>query len=114
METLQAAIVIENLDIYEQIIDQKREIAFNYNQAFSNYCIVPKEDISEQHTYFSYQILSPQRDELREFLLNSKIEVQVQHHPLMCNTPAHNQARRSSLETANQIFNQSLLTLPEK
>ena len=26
----------------------------------------------------------------------------------MCNTPAHNQARRSSLETANQISNQSL------
>ena len=108
METLQAAIVLENLSVYEQVIDQKREIAFTYNQAFSSYCTIPKEDISEQHTYFSYQILSPWRDALREFLLDSRIEVQVQHHPLMCDTPAHNKARRGSLETAKRISNQSL------
>ena len=43
METLQASIVLENLSIYEQVIDQKREIAFAYNEAFSNIALLQRK-----------------------------------------------------------------------
>ena len=45
---------------------------------------------------------------MKKYLLDSRIEVQVQHHPLMCDTPAHKNARRGTLEIANRISNQSL------
>ena len=108
METLQAAIVLENLSIYENIISTKRSIATAFNKAFCQYCNVPWESENEQHTYFSYQLVTPKRDELKNYLIESGIEVQIQHQPLMCDTAPYQGAKRSKLKNATRLSSQSL------
>ena len=108
METIQAAIVLENLKHYESIIDKKREIADTYNQSLKYYCHVPEIHENELHTFFSYQIRLNKRDQLKNYLVSQGIECQIQHVPLMCDTPIYKDARRSTVLNAMRLSCESL------
>ena len=108
METLQASITLVNLSKYEQIIDKKRSIAYFFNKKISKYVETPKEDELEQHNFFSYQILTKERDNRRTFLDERNIETQIQHYPLMPHATPFENCKTSTISNAIQISSTSL------
>ena len=79
LDTVQAAILLARLPGLEGVIAKRRSIAARYNDAFSPFVRVPSEKPGYRDIYYTYSILTPQRDALSAYLAAAGIETKVQH-----------------------------------
>lgn len=84
MDELQAAFLLVHLDHLKDWINERRRLADYYSNALDGMAVVPKEAPGEYHTYQTYMVRVPRRNELKEYLLQEGVEALV-HYP----TPLH-------------------------
>ena len=82
IDTIQAAMVLVELDRLKDKISRLREIATIYKTHLHDSVRCPDEEGSF-HAYYSYTVLSENRDGLRDHLLAKGIETKIQHPILM-------------------------------
>jgi dTDP-4-amino-4,6-dideoxygalactose transaminase len=90
LDTLQAAVLIERLARYDDLLVRRRANAAFYDEAIGDLVRVP-DNAGGGHVYYTYTIRSDQRDALKDHLEANGVEVKVQHPVLMPEQPAHGQ-----------------------
>jgi aminotransferase len=85
---LEAAIALIQLEKMEKYQAIRKNIWDTYQNAFENieWIVRPQNaETHEQHSYFTYFIRTPFRDELANYLLDKKIYTTLRYHPLHLN-----------------------------
>lgn len=82
IQTIQAAMLLVELNRVDQIIERRRKIAGVYDRALSGVATCPGEDTGSLHTYYTYTIQVDRRDELKNFMAKAGIETKI-HHPIL-------------------------------
>lgn len=81
IDTIQAAMLMVEMDYVPAIIARRREIARIYGAALADWVRCPLDEAG--HTYYAYTILAPRREALMAFLAERGVETKIQHQPLM-------------------------------
>lgn len=103
LDTMQAAILLKRLDRVDAILARRREIAAWYSERLAGLLVVPTEAQGERHGYYTYQVRSPWRDELRECLQAHGIESKIQHPAPIPTQPAYQADARGEWTRAGQL-----------
>lgn len=82
LDTIQAAMMLVNLKYLNKKIKRLRKIATIYTEGLKDLVTCPKDD-GTYHVYYSYTIITSQRDELKTHLETKGIETKIQHPILM-------------------------------
>ncbi len=113
LDTLQAAVLLAKLEIFESELDTKQKIAEFFNQELSQAVITPHVETWNQSAYAQYTIQSPKRDALAAALKKLGISTAV-HYPI----PLHRQPAfqkyhqgRNPLTVSEKIANE-VLSIP--
>ena len=89
MDTIQAAMLLVNIDRLDALIERRRSIAARYTSRLSDVVVCPKESQDSRHVYYTYTILADDRDRLKAALEGQGIETKIQHPILMPEQPAY-------------------------
>lgn len=82
MDTLQAAILLAKMRIFDQEVAKRKKIGERYTQLLHNSpCLTPMTTSSQSHIYAQYTIISPKRDKLIQDLAAVGIPTAV-HYPM--------------------------------
>lgn len=92
LDTLQAAILLERLPFVAAIVTRRREIAGWYGELLKGVVRTPVERPEETDVYYTYQVQTPRRDDMRAFLDARGVETKIQHPLLMSQQPIYRQA----------------------
>jgi len=92
LDEVQAAMLRVQLCYLERRTEERRRLAFRYNQLLRPYVTVPDEGDGEYCVYQTYVVKAERRDELQHFLVTNGVEALV-HYP----TPIHLQPAAKSL-----------------
>lgn len=111
MDTLQAAILLERLKTFENIIQKRKVIAYRYNEALKDIVGVPIEKDGEINSWYSYTILTDKRNALREYLEQNGIETKIQHPILMPMQPAYSKYVTKNIQNAKKVV-EKILCIP--
>jgi dTDP-4-amino-4,6-dideoxygalactose transaminase len=111
LDTIQAAILLERLKSFKNVIARRRRIAKLYNEKLRKLVTVPHEQPYEHDVYYTYTIQTSERDNLQEFLLSKGIEAKVRDRHLMPNQPAYMNGVKGTFPLAIKLVGQ-LLSLP--
>lgn len=107
-----ASIGLAQLDKIDELQKTRLFVWETYQSEFKNcsYIIRPQDNIGEdKHSYFTYCIRVPKRDQLAHFLLKEGIYTTLRYHPLHMN-PIYNQ---TNIELENcSILNEEALSIP--
>jgi len=109
---LAAGIGIAQLDRIDALQTRRKEIWNKYQKELSGIpgLINPVEAIgNDRHSYFTYCIRAPRRDQLAHYLLNKQIYTTLRYHPLHLN-PLYGQMNVSLPNT--QQLNEDALSIP--
>ena len=82
LDTIQAAMLLVNLQYYEEKIARRREWAEFYSQALGEVVVCPQEEAGYHSVYYTYTIVAERRDELKEYLESRGVETKI-HHPIL-------------------------------
>lgn len=112
LDTLQAAVLLAKLDIFEDEIEQRQKVAARYDALLDEASIRSAPYIEPHNTsvYAQYTIRSGERQRLQQRLHNAGIPTAV-HYPL----PLHHQpavACRETLLPVSELVAQQVLSLP--
>jgi dTDP-4-amino-4,6-dideoxygalactose transaminase len=99
LDAIQAAMLRVQLSLLEQWTEERRTLAFRYNELLSPYVSVPEEGPGEHCVYQTYVIQGERRDELREYLVRNGVEVLVHYE-----TPIHLQPAAKELGYTEEDF----------
>ena len=99
LDELQAALLRVQLRELDRWTDERRQLAFRYNQLLAPFLTVPEEASGEFHVYQTYVVQADQRNELQKYLVNHGVEVLVHY-----STPIHMQPAASSLNYLPEDF----------
>jgi aminotransferase len=109
---LAASIGLEQLKKIDRLQDRRKDIWAEYSNAFrfQDDIVVPCEapDYSS-HSYFTYCIRVPKRDELAKYLLERDIYTTLRYHPLHLN-PIYGQTGRRLANS--EALNEDALSIP--
>lgn len=109
---LAANIGIAQLDRIDELQQRRKDIWNKYQNAFANLTeiVTPKESLDgDRHSYFTYCIRVPRRDELAHYLLSEQIYTTLRYHPLHLN-PLYKQM--DVVLPNSEILNQEALSIP--
>lgn len=81
LDELQAAIANIKLDYLDSWNQRNRYIASRYRDELYNYVKVPVDQLNEEPVYHNFIIQLNKRDQLKDFLLKSGIDVKI-HYPV--------------------------------
>jgi len=115
LDTLQAAMLLVNLETLESRIDARRAISRRYAERLGDVVRCPAEKPGHVHVFNAYSVLAAERDALQAFLAENGIETQVQHripmpfHSAYRDTPAG----RASIPVCEQVV-AGILALPNQ
>lgn len=84
MDTLQAAILLVKMDIFDQELAQRQLVAQAYDGLLSGHVITPCVEAHNQSAYAQYTIRVKQRDQLAATMAEQQIPTAV-HYPLPIN-----------------------------
>jgi dTDP-4-amino-4,6-dideoxygalactose transaminase len=109
---LAASIGIAQLDRIDELQKRRKIIWDKYQLSFKDVSeitlpIEPKEN--QIHSYFTYTICVPKRDDLAHYLLEKKIYTTLRYHPLHMN-PLYKQMDHKLKNT--EILNETALSIP--
>ena len=113
LDEVHAAMLRVQLRHLEAWTEERRRLAFRYNDRLREYVGVPDENADEYHVYQTYMIQAPQRDALQRHLVANGVEALV-HYP----TPIHLQPAARDLGYTERDFPvclqvvRSILSLP--
>ena len=112
LDTLQAAVLLERLARYDDLLVRRRANAAFYDDAIGDLVTVP-DNAGGGHVYYTYTIRTDRRDELKLWLEEHGVEVKVQHPILMPEQPAHGSSTnaRGSWVNAKKLT-EEVLCLP--
>jgi len=79
LDTIQAAMLLVNLNYLEEKIEGRRAIAALYSRQLRGVVQCPVEQPGNRHIYYAYTVLADRRDELMRYLASKGIETQIQH-----------------------------------
>ena len=82
IETLQAAMLLVEMNRIDRILERRRAIARLYDEELAGVVECPREDPNCFHVYYTYTIQVDRRDDLRNFLAGKHIETKI-HHPIL-------------------------------
>jgi dTDP-4-amino-4,6-dideoxygalactose transaminase len=99
LDELQAALLRVQLPLLNRWTDERRRLAFRYNDLLRPWAEVPEEGPGEFCTYQTYAIQARQRDALQKFLKDNGVEALV-HYP----TPIHRQPAAAALGYGPEHF----------
>ena len=99
LDELQAALLRVQLQELELWTQERRELAFRYNEFLKPFVKVPEEGKDEYHVYQTYVIQAERRNELQKFLRDNGVEALV-HYP----TPIHMQPAAAELKYLPEDF----------
>ena len=109
---LAANIGLAQLDCIDALQDRRKQIWDRYQAEFKDVpqIICPQEAQSgDKHSYFTYCIRVPKRDELAHYLLSEQIYTTLRYHPLHLN-PLYGQMDAKLLHS--EQLNQDALSIP--
>lgn len=109
---ISGAIAVEQLKRLDYLQQQRKGIWDYYQSMFSSVdqVITPVEaNEDEQHSYFTYCIRVPKRDDLAKYLFDKQIYTTLRYHPLHLN-PLYGQTN-VCLENS-EILNEDALSIP--
>lgn len=87
MDEIQAAVLDVKLKYLDEENQRRRDNAHYYIQHISNPAVsVPSEDYWQNSVFHIFPLLSPQRDELKQYLLDNGVQTDI-HYPI----PPHKQ-----------------------
>jgi dTDP-4-amino-4,6-dideoxygalactose transaminase len=111
LDEVQAGFLLVKLNHLDEINIHKRKLASIYDKFLSNYYIKPLIEKDYYDVFHIYNILHPERDSLRAYLLNKGIKTEI-HYPVV---PNRQEAMKSFLKghypVAEEIHN-TTLSLP--
>lgn len=111
LDELQAAFLMEKLPDLHLITAHKRKLAALYRQHLPQELVHPAAAHPEQDVHHIFPIRHPQRDALRQFLLERDIKTEI-HYPV----PPHRQAAIQGLLAGDypiaDLIHNSILSLP--
>ena len=82
-DTLQCAILLENLKMYKQVI-KKREINFDFlKKKLNGHILFLKKNPSNKDSHYILPVYAKNRESLIKYLNKKKIETRIHHLPLM-------------------------------
>lgn len=99
LDEVQAALLRVQLQHLERWTEERRQLAFRYNDLLRAYVEVPDEGPDEYCVYQTYVVQAERRDELQRFLQENGVQALV-HYP----TPLHLQPSAQSLGYMAQDF----------
>jgi len=82
IDTIQAAMLLVELDYFVDKLKRIREIAHYYTERLQGIVLCPEEE-GTYHSFYSYTIMTNRRKELMEYLNSKEIETKIQHPILM-------------------------------
>ncbi|MGE0391978.1 MAG: DegT/DnrJ/EryC1/StrS family aminotransferase [Vicinamibacterales bacterium] len=92
LDEVQAAMLRVCLQHLDSWTEERRRLAFRYNEALRPYVLVPDEAPGEYHVYQTYMIQTENRDRLQAYLTEHQVEALVHYA-----TPIHLQPAAAGL-----------------
>lgn len=111
IHTLQAALLLVELDRLESIIARRRKIAAKYRNALSELVTCPNELTGFRHIFYTFTIQTERRDELRKHMENRGIETKIHHRLLMPHQSAYRGRFPLEIPVAEKVV-QEILSIP--
>lgn len=112
LDELQASFLRVKLPHLDEINNHKRKLAAIYDTQLSEVFVKPKPGANFHHVYHIYNILHPERDQLKQYLTENKIGTEI-HYPV---APQHQPALRGLLKSydypVSLHIHQHTLSLP--
>lgn len=81
LDTLQAAALLPRLQALDKAIQRRRDIALKYSKALLEYMVCPVDGHEEYHSYHTFVVKAPMRDQLKAHLNRLGIETKI-HYPI--------------------------------
>ncbi len=111
MHTIQAAMLLVELDRLDLIIEKRRSIAKYYQNVLGDVVVCPTYDNSSHPVFYTYTIQVDKRDELIEFLREHNIETKIHHSILMPYHTAYKGIFTPEIPVAEKMV-QRILSIP--
>lgn len=111
IDTLQAAVLLARLERTEDVIQRRRDMANQYNEALADIVKVPEEGPNERRAYYTYTIQTGERDELYEHLIGLGIEAKIRNPYLMPQQPLYVKKAQGEYPNAKSLVG-NLLSIP--
>ena len=111
IQTIQAALLLVELQRIEGIIKRRREIAQVYREALADIVECPTEDPGSRHVFYVYSIKADKRDQLKDFLEAQGIETKIHHPFLMPEQTAYKDRFLAEIPVAEEMVKR-ILSLP--
>lgn len=113
LDELQAAVLRVKLKHLAAWNDERRRLAQIYDEGLKDSPLLrlPSVDETESHVFHLYVIQHPERDRLRQHLLERGIETLIHYPTLLHQQPLFRRAEQAALPVAESIVNK-ILSLP--
>lgn len=110
MDTIQAAILLERLATFADLVKQRNQHASFYQQQLANVekIQLPQCPVEQTHVFYTYTLQCEHRDSLMLQLAEQGIETKIQHKCLLPNQPAFAHYRTDKLTQATALVEQIL------
>lgn len=112
LDTIQAAMMLVNLKHLDQKIKRLRQIADAYTERLKDLVTCPEDDGTD-HAYYSYTVITNQRDELKGYLATKGVETKIQHPILMPYHTAYQNKYTCDIPVAETLV-KKILCLPNE
>ena len=111
IQTLQAALLLVELNRVDNIIEHRRRIAQKYLLGLQDLVECPREDIDSIHVFYTYTIQCDRRDELKAHLQQLSIETKIHHSILMPYHDAYKDKLKPHIPQADKLHKR-ILSIP--
>ena len=113
LDSIQAAILMVNLEYLESDNRRRYEIAAHYQNELKYDFFSPLQQVSEGRVFHHYCLISKYRDDLREYLLNKGVNTEIHYPNLAAIEVGAIQGRRSKVNFPNgERISKSSISLP--
>jgi len=107
LDSLQAAVLLEKVNIFTDEIKKRQELAAYYNEKLRNYIATPKTLAGNESVWAVYTLSHPKRDEIITRLKAKNIPSNIYYPLPLHKQPAYKDAfRASSLENSERYSSQ--------
>ena len=111
LDSLQAAFLKSNLELYAKTKKKRYIIACHYKKLLNNKICCPNFEDYDSHSFYDFTILVEKREKIIIYLYQNKIEVKVRHPFLINEQPIFKNLPKYNLPNASK-FIKKILQLP--
>ena len=111
IDTIQAAMLLVNMDYHAEKVARRKEAAVFYSKALGETVVCPVEEPGYDCVYYTYTIVAEDRDKLMRYLDEQGIETKIHHKILMPNHTAYKHLPRPTIPVAELLVSK-ILSIP--